>query len=317
MYELFTMETKESIISSESKLSAIAAVMFFAPFVKNRVKSDPIFTEEERDFIAWYVKVWFVNIVFFTIVLLALIINFFINNWIFSRIITIWSFVIFIILLFSIFACVNNLEIRNKNESIVQNIQHKWQILKFYTPIINFHFRYHQENYNMPYRRLKESVLLWTLFIFWTLLLWNSFGIGILIFIAVRIILLMLNIDIIPISIKKSINSVFSCNPWEIFAYIFTPIISKIKKSDYETILQTKKLEYQQWQSFWMWVIVQYILFIWILFLLHQEIGISFDNIILFIALTLWMIRIIIFYIHKKTFLRIPIFSEIVSLVFH
>lgn len=311
------MENEENIISSETKLSAIAAVMFFAPFVKNRVKSDPSFTEEERDFIAWYVQVWFVNMVFLVIVLIATLLNSFLINWVLSRIATIWSLAIFIISVFSIFACANDLAMRNKNESIMQNIQHKWQLLKAYTPVINFHSRYRQENYNMPYRRLKESILLWTSFIFWTLLLGNSFGMWVLVIIAVRIILLMLNIDIVPISMKKAINSVFLCNPWEMFAYIFAPIVSKIKKSDYETILQARKSWYAQWQSFWLWIIIQYALFIWILFLLYRWINISFDNIVLFVALILWIIRIIIFYMQKKTFLRIPILSEIISLVFH
>ena len=45
------MEIEKNIISSEAKLSAIAAVMFFAPFVKNRVKSDPSFSETDRKFI--------------------------------------------------------------------------------------------------------------------------------------------------------------------------------------------------------------------------------------------------------------------------
>ena len=311
------MENEENIISSETKLSAIAAVMFFAPFVKNRVKSDPSFTEEERDFIAWYVQVWFVNMVFLVIVLIATLLNSFLINWVLSRIATIWSLAIFIISVFSIFACANDLEMRNKNESIMQNIQHKWQLLKAYTPVINFHFRYRQENYNMPYRRLKESILLWTSFIFWTLLLGNSFGMWVLVIIAVRIILLMLNIDIVPISMKKAINSVFLCNPWEIFAYIFATIVSKIRKSDYETILQARKLWYAQWQSFWLWIIIQYVLFIWILFLLYRWINFSFDNIVLFVALILWIIRIIIFYMQKNAFLRIPILSEIISLVFH
>lgn len=311
------MENEENIISSETKLSAIAAVMFFAPFVKNRVKSDPSFSEQERDFIAWYVQVGFVNMVFLVIVLIAAIPHFFTNSWILSWITTIWSIAIFIISVFSVFACANDLEMQNKNESIMQNIQHKWQLLKAYMPVINFNFRYRQENYNMPYRRLKESILLRTFFIFWTLMLWNSFWMGVLIIIAVRIIFLMLNIDIVPISMKKAVNSLFSCNPGEMFAYIFAPIVSKLKKSDYGTILQARKSGYAQWQSLWIWIIIQYILFIWILFLLYRWINISFDNIVLFIALILWIIRIIIFYMHKKTFLRIPILSEIVSLVFH
>jgi hypothetical protein len=50
------METEKNIISSEAKLSAIAGVMFFAPFVKNRIKSEE-FSEDEISFIYGYVQV--------------------------------------------------------------------------------------------------------------------------------------------------------------------------------------------------------------------------------------------------------------------
>ena len=169
--------------------------------------------------------------------------------------------------------------------------------MKAYTPILNFFSWFRQNNYDMPYRWLKESILLWTIFIFWTLLFKTHFWIGVLIFIALRIILLLINIDIIPINIKKAINSIFSCNPWEITAYIFAPITSKIKKSDYKTVLQDKKLWYMQWQKLWIWIILQYIMFIGILFLLHRWITFSLSNIIIFIAIILRIIRIIIFYI--------------------
>ena len=314
------METNENIISSEAKLSAVAAVMFFAPFVKSRVKSNPDFTEEERQFIAWYLQIWYVNLVFLFIILVAWGLEFFRINWISSWIITIWSFAIYIISIFSIFACVNDLSMRNKDESIMQKIQHKGQLIKAYTPILNFVLRFRQENYDMPYRRLKESILLRTFFIFWTLFLWNSFWMWILIIIAVRIILLLLNIDIIPISMKKAINSKFSCNPWEIFAYFFAPMISKLKKSDCETVLQEMKLWYAKWQSIWIWIIIQYILFIGLLYVLYTQyykIDISVYNIILFVAMIMRIVRVVLFCVYKKTLLKIPILSEIVSLIFH
>jgi len=310
------METEKNIISSDAKLSAIAGVMFFAPFVKNRIKSEE-FSEDEISFINGYVQVWFLNLIFLVIVLIAAITSTFEASRILTWIITIWSFAIYIISAFSAFACANDLSMRGPNESVNQNIQHKWLLLKSYTPIMNFILRFRQENYNMPYRRLKESILLRTFFIFWTLLLWNSFWMWVLIIIAVRVILLLINIDIVPLSMKKTINSLFSCNPWEIFAYFFAPIVSKIKKIDYETILQTQKQWYAQWQNFWIWIIIQYILFIGIIFLLYRTIRISLDNVVLFIAMLLRIMRIILFYIRKKTALKIPILSEIVSLVFH
>ena len=311
------METEKNIISSEAKLSAIAAVMFFAPFVKNRVKSDPSLSEEDRNFIAWYIQVWFVNIIFLAFVLISSCLNLYLVNWVLSRIITIGSIAIFIVSVFSIFSCANDLPMRSENEPIVQKIPHKWQLLKAYTPIMNFIYRFRQENYNMPYRRLKESILLRTSFIFWTLLLWNSFGIGIFVIIVVRIILLLMNIDIVPISMKKAINSIFLCNPWEIAAYIFALIMFEIRKSDYDMTLQAMKLWYAKWQNMWIWIIIQYVLFIGIIFLLYRWINFSLENLIIFIAMLLRIIRVIIFYINKKTILKIPILSEIVSLIFH
>jgi hypothetical protein len=46
------MDVEKNIISSDVKLSAIAGVMFFASFVKNRVKSNSLFDESDRNFIA-------------------------------------------------------------------------------------------------------------------------------------------------------------------------------------------------------------------------------------------------------------------------
>lgn len=311
------MEIEKNIISSEAKLSAIAAVMFFSPFVKNRVKSDSSFSDEDREFIAWYLQIWLVNLVFLMIVLAATIINIFLVNWILSRVAMIWSIAIFIISVFSLFACANDLSMREKNEPIMQNIQHKWQLVKAYIPIVNFVLRFRQEGYNMPYRWLKESILLWTSFIFWTLLLGNSFGMWVLIMIAVRVILLLLNIDIIPISMKRAINRMFLCNPWEIVSYFSAFVVSKIRKVDYNAVLQARKQWYFQWQSFGLWIIFQYILFLGLLFLLYRWIDISRDNTILFVALMLWILRVVLFSIYKKSVLKIPILSEMVSLVFH
>jgi hypothetical protein len=203
------------------------------------------------------------------------------------------------------------------DEKIVYNIQHKDQILKSYTPILNYFLRFRQADYSMPYRWLKESILLRTCFIFWTLLLWTSFWIWILVIILVRVILLLLNVDIIPLSMKKAINNSFSCNPWEIFAYIFAPIVSKIKRFDYETVLQARKSQYAQWQKFWISIILQYLMFMGVLYLIYRNnLTLSLSEIILYIAAALWIVRVIIFSINKKTILRIPILSEIVSLVF-
>lgn len=310
------MDTTKNNISPQAMLSAVAGLMFFAPFVKRNVNNDSSFSDEEKDFVMWYIQVWFVNLAFLAIVLIAALTNMF---WVWpylSWIINIWSIAIFIISIFSIVSCANSLSMRKSDEKIVYNIQHKDQILKSYTPILNFSLRFRQNDYSTPYRWLKESILLRTCFIFWTLLLWSSFWLWILAIILVRFILLLLNVDIIPLSMKKAINNSFSCNPWEIFAYIFAPIVSKLKKSDYETVLQERKSQYAQWQKLGIGIILQYLMFGGILYLIHRNITLSVNEIILYIATVLWLIRIIMFTVSKKTFLRIPILSEIVSLIF-
>ena len=313
------MESQKSIISSHAMTSAIAGMMFFAPLVKNSLDSDPILTPEDKKFVIWYIQVWYANLTFLLIVLAAALINLFRVNSILSWIITIWSFAVYIITLFSIFACANRLSMWSENESIMQKIPQKGQLLKSFIPIINFSIRFRKDDYSMPYWRLKESIFLRTFFVFGTLLLGQSFGVGVLIIIAARILMLLLNIDIVPLSMKKALNSCFSCNSGEITSYLFAPIISKIKKIDYEIVLQKEKDKYVKWQSFWMWIILQYIMFLWILYLLYSEILYitRVDEIILFVAIFFRLIRVITFYVHKKSLLRIPILSEFTSLIFN
>lgn len=311
------MESSNNNISWEVMLSSIVGLMFFAPLVEKNIKFDSSFTQEEKDFITWYIQVWYVNLAFLIIVLLTTFINIFWIQPYLSRVITIWSIVIYIITIFSIITCANSVSMRNSNEKAVQKIQNKWQILKSYIPIINFYLWFCQEDYDTIYWWLKESILLRTIFIFGTLLFWVSFWLWILIIIVFRVLLLLLNVDFVPISIKKFINNTFSCNPEEIFAYISSNIKSKINKIEYTTVLQTNKLSYKQWQDFWIWILIQYILFIGIVFLLYRWFNLSIWNILILIALLLGILRVVIFYLNKKKFLKIPILSELVSLVFN
>ena len=311
------METSNNNISWEARLSAIAGLMFFAPLIKKDIKFDQSFSEEEKDFIMWYVQVWFVNLTILLIVLFITFVNIFWIQPYLSRVMTIWSVAIYIITIISVIMCANCLTMRESNERAVQKIQNKWQILKSYMPIVNYYIRFKQKDYETPYWWLKESVLLRTIFIFWALLFWNMVWLWILIIILIRVILLLLNVDFLPLSIKKSINEWFLCNPEEIMAYISASVISKIKKNDYENTLYVEKLSYQQWLNFWIWTIIQYILFIWIVFFFYRTINISIQQSVVLIAIVLWIIRVMMHYVNKKTFLKIPILSEIVSLIFH
>ena len=169
------MDTTKNNISPQVMLSAVAGLMFFAPFVKRSVETDTSFTQEEKDFVMWYTQVGFVNLTFLAIVLFTALISFFRVEPFLSWIINIWSIAIFIISIFSIVAAANSLSMRWSDEKIVYNVQNKWQVLKSFTPVLNFSLRFRQNDYSTPYRWLKESILLRTCFIFWTLLLGNEF----------------------------------------------------------------------------------------------------------------------------------------------
>lgn len=310
------MQSQENIISSHTKLSAIAGIMFFAPFIKNSIKSDPNFSEYEKKFIEWYIQVWFINIVFLLIVATAAIINAFWFNPILSFVSNVWSFVVYVIIFFSLLACANELPMWGSDEKLVQNIQNKDQILKSFSPFVNFVLWYRHEQYNMPYRWLKESIFLRTIFIFGTIIFGSYLWFIIFVVIIVRVLFLFMNVDIIPFSIKKTINKLFLCNPWEIVVYFSTPLISKIKKIDYEAILENEKNKYIQWQKFGLWLVIQYVLFVAIIFFLYHSMNVWLQQIVLVIAFIMRIFRLFIFYRYKWTFLRLPILSEIVSVFF-
>ena len=310
------MDETKNIISSQAKLSAIAGMMFFAPLVKRNIKSDPLYSDEEREFIYGYVRVGYFNIIVLVIVILAALLNFVVIETIFSWIIIIGSIVLFLSMLMWIFACAGEIWLRTSQESAIQNIQNKNLIAKSFAPIVNFSLRYRLKDYSKPYRWLKESVLLRTIFIFWTLIFWTYFWIVALWVIFIRFVLLLCNVDVVPLSVKKALNSTFICNPEEMISYLSALLSAKWKKMEYNIALAKEKEKYQNWQSLWVWIVLQYIIFFAILYLLHSSINLWWEGVLLLISAVLWLIRVIIFYVKRGALLRIPIIAEIVSLVF-
>lgn len=298
------------------KFSALAGLMFFSPLIKYYINRDSEITEDEKIYIKWYCKVWDLNLIFLLFIVFLYLLNMKFNSEYINYIQYMFYFLIYIISSISMFFCIYQVVLRAPWEKIVQKIQHKNQIIKSFMPLLNFSLRFKQTDYSMPYRRLKESIFRWFIFIFWSLLWWNVVWIIILSIIFIRFILLLLNIDIIPLWIKKSMNSLYICNPEEIISYLSSKIIVKIKKTDYQETLQNEKLKYAQWQKIWISIIIQYLLFIWLLVYMYYLNFIDWKHqIILYIWIFIRLIRIIIFYKNKKTILKIPIISELLSII--
>ncbi len=309
------MEASDNIISSQAKLSAIAGIMFFSPLINNNTQSNPWFSDYEKDFIISYTRIWYINLALLWIVLVTEMIWIFLPSPLLDSIRRLWCIMIYAISLFSLSACVFDIPMRWKNESIVKHIQNKSEVLKAYIPGLNFSMWYRLPEYSKPYRWLKESILMRCIFIIWSLIFGPLCGIWILSFIVWRLVLLLLNIDIIPLWMKKALNSVFVCNPWESIAYLSSHIISKLKNRQYYDVLLAEKKKYYQWQTLWVNAVLQYILSFVVLWLLYRNVDISSHHVLIFVSFLLWIIRVVIFYINKKTILKVPFLSEIVSLI--
>jgi hypothetical protein len=93
-------------------------------------------------------------------------------------------------------------------------------ILKSFLPFYNLKLRYQTANFQTPYWWLKESVLWRTVFSFLTLLLGIQIGTTFLALIVIRVLLLLINIDMLPNNLKRFLNHGFLMHPEEIIGKI-------------------------------------------------------------------------------------------------
>ncbi len=216
-------EVKKTDSNTKTQLS-LAAAMFFSPLVQNMLnKNSRDIPEQDKQFIRGYIKFWYVTLLFGLITITTWILHYLFMLNILNMIYTVSIFILMFLLLISVVSILSDISLLkwwDHGLDIYSVEGNKKDIILKYLPIYNIYLWYSAHNFEKPNRRIKESLLLWTLFfivsITWSVW-WSTI---ILIAIVVRIASLMSDIDFLKIPTKKILNTLFFKNPEEIIGYI-------------------------------------------------------------------------------------------------
>ena len=313
------MESRNN--NAKLTITAIAGILFFSHFIK---RSPHYLNEtiENKVFLDHYLKIGEINLIFLIVDLFFLGMNFFVENIILEYGINLLSITILLLSFFAVLFAIGWYQIDfSQNEKLIPS-----QILKFFIPFYNVKLWIWETNYEKPSRRLKESILRWTISSFLWIFFWKTLWCIFLTIFWIRLFLLCLKIDIIPLQLKRDINKIFLKFPHEISAYLFYRI-AILKTNHTETeILQQKKLLYQSpipceyatiKEKITLWILG--IIPIGIFIITHISFKISWIaifEIIMFLFFYLVFFSTFYYqYLNKKMFLRIPFLYEL--LPFH
>jgi len=216
-------ETKVRDTNTKTQLS-LAAALFFSPLVQNMLnKNTWDITDKDRDFIRGYIRFGYITLLFWVITIASGVSNYLFALNILSVIYTVSIFILLSLLIISIVSIISDISLLRWGNSELQTYTvegNKKEIIFKYIPIYNIYLWYQAHSFDKPNRRVKESILLWTLFlcvsIMWSVW-WSTI---ILIAIIIRIASLMSDIDILSTQTKQYINKVFFKNPEEIWWYV-------------------------------------------------------------------------------------------------
>lgn len=309
------METKTQNSLSKKNEFAFCANMFFAPLIKNNLKTDKSLSEEDKHFINWYIKLGYFNISLLIVAIIFWIIQFKTNNILLQKI-SIWFLILlaFSLCLWTILAALNkNININKNNET---NNENNIDFLLYYIPLYNIYIWYNNHNFEWDNSLIKWSILLWTLFTLSAIFIQNNLiNILILIVILLKIICIINWINFWK-KRNNNINNMFQKNPEEIRWYITWPIASLFNKKWVQNNITEKKqifeflfkLDNKQ-------IICEYILlfltcilwiYIWIIHRFHFLV--IWDNMII---LRYWIMAL-----KWQHLPHLPIFREITNIFF-
>lgn len=307
---------------------SLSSIMFFALLIRKWFKDWDIRLEaEDKEFVLFYLQLWLINTVLLLFCIAFFLLGFTfkfplfssIGNWIFILLISI----VFIELFLVIFNYHGSLTAKQYQTFSEWSISHnKLNVIKNFMPFYTIYRRYQLANFDKPYRRIKESFFLWTLFTI-SLFSQNSYLVGLIFFLILfRVISLYLWIDLISNKYKHKINSFFKINPEEIFGYILGPlkyILNKylFRKKNYSSIINEISLAKQNYiylNKLTINILSQYIT---LLIILSVYIIISPKNLflLLFIVFILW--RYILLWIVEKKLPNLPVIYDILKIFYH
>ncbi len=221
-------ETKVVDTNTKTQLS-LAAALFFSPLVQNILKKNTRdISDKDRDFIRWYIKFGYITILFWIITIAAGVLNYLFMLKILSVTYTVSIFILVFLLIISIVSILADISLVKWWDQTIKTYTiegNKKDIIFKYLPAYDIYLRYKAHSFDKPNRRIKESILLRTIFLAGSLT--GSIVISSVILIAVilRVASLMSDLDFLNITTKQRLNRLFSKNPEEIFGYISWSII--------------------------------------------------------------------------------------------
>ena len=287
------MEQPQNTITSNDILTSLAGILFFGPFIKS-----------EHLFVQGYCRVWKLNLVLLILTFIAFVGAYFYPHLLLNRMIVLSAGAICVISAFSIFSCLNEVQLFAANETLQHEIPHKEMIIKSFLPVYNVKLWYQSTNFHTPYRWLKESILWRTFFSFVALVFGVQVGTFFLALIAIRLLLLLVNIDLIPNNLKKFLHHGFLVHPEESIGKVLS-FTKKEEKAGEETQIQASMMN----------ITLQYLTFIALLRLIRRNVVIDYQLIVPLLALLYLIARALLTYWNYRRLPPLPILNELWSLV--
>ena len=213
------MDTKNTNSINKKNEFAFCAIMFFAPLIKNNLKTNESLSNEDKSFINWFIKLWYLNILLLIISIVFWILQFRTNNIIIQRI-SMW----FLILL-ATSLCIWTLLVAlnkniNPNQSEEINNENNLDKLLYFIPLYNIYIWYDHHQFQWDNSLIKSSILLRTLFTMSSIFISNIYvNISILVLILFKITYTISGLNFWN-KRNEHINNTFQKNPEEIRWYL-------------------------------------------------------------------------------------------------
>ena len=294
---------------------AFCATMFFAPLIKNNLKTNDTLSSEDKIFINWFIKLGYLNILLLIISIAFWILQIKTNNIIFQKI-SIWFLILLAVCLcaWTMLVALNKNINPNKTEQISN--ENNLDNLLYFIPLYNIYIWYEHHQFEWDNSLIKSSILLWTLFTLSSIFIRNTYvNIAIL-----AVILFKITYTLSGISFWKKreehINNTFQKNPEEIQWYLTGTIMCLFNKKWIKTNIAEQKnifefiFKIENKQIIFEYILLLIVCILWIYMWIIHEIY----------FLVIWDVMIILRYgmmaLKRKHLPHLPIFRGITSIFF-
>ncbi len=229
-------QTQKEFQVQQRHMIALAAILWRAPVLPFFLKKWNFeFDKNDKAFIDGYIKYWFV--VIGALVLAGLFwylagkLDIGALQWVFSLFVLGGFGLIFggVFMIFSDKFVFQKIDYKPEYKSINSgNID----LVLNYLPVYNFFMWEYGQDDIESYRWLKESIILWSIWMVLALFFFNNLGLMlfVLIIIVLRVITLLAGMDFVPDEYKSKIDQLFDKNIEELYGYIKWPIIYLVMK---------------------------------------------------------------------------------------